>query len=62
MELTAFESQLKTNFHEKCVSLLLYPLIFQTPMKNTALLANAASAKFKTSNNAKVNVLTLLSK
>jgi hypothetical protein len=62
MELTAFESKLKTDFHEKCVSLLLYPLIFQTPMKNTALLANAAASKLKASKSAQVSVLTLLSK
>lgn len=62
LELPVFELKLKTDFHEKCVSLLLYPLIFQTPKKNITLLANAAAKKIKKSNGAKISVLALLSK
>lgn len=39
-ELVAFESKLITAFQKKSVSLLLYPLIFQTAKSNISLLTS----------------------
>lgn len=61
-ELVAFESKLITAFQKKSVSLLLYPLIFQTAKSSISLLANLSSgvgksASFKT----KISVLKSIS-
>jgi hypothetical protein len=60
-ELSSFESKLIASFQEKCVSLLLYPLIFQTSTNSLALLKTSSivtsSPKAK-----KVYVLSAISK
>jgi len=61
-ELSLFESKLVIAFQEKCVSLLLYPLIFQTSKNNVALLASAAASKIKASGTNKTTFLSALSK
>ena len=62
-ELSAFEGKLIAAFQKKCVSLLLYPLIFQTAKNNVAFLTNIASSGSKVSSEAttKINVLKSIS-
>jgi hypothetical protein len=42
-ELISFENKLFSSFHKKSVSLLLYPLIFQTTKTNVSFLANLSA-------------------
>jgi hypothetical protein len=61
-ELVAFESKLITAFQKKSVSLLLYPLIFQTAKSSISLLANLSSGTGKsTSFKTKISVLKSIS-
>jgi len=61
-ELSIFESKLVATFQKKAVSLLLYPLIFQTSGSNKLLIANLAlTAKNTSSFSTKVTVLKGLS-
>jgi hypothetical protein len=62
-ELILFETKLVTAFQEKCVSLLLYPLVFQTTKSNIALLSSVATkAIIKQPIATKVNILCSISK
>jgi hypothetical protein len=61
-ELSIFETKLIAAFQEKCVSLLLYPLIFQTSKNNVALLTSAVGSLVKTSSSNKTKILSALSK
>jgi len=59
-ELVAFEAKLVSAFQKKGISLLLYPLIFQTAKSNVSLLANLSSGVVASST-FKVNVSVLKS-
>ena len=60
-ELSAFENKLIAIFQEKSVSLLLYPLIFQSVKSSVALLTSAGAKKTQTSIK-KTSLLNLISK
>jgi len=60
-ELTLFEGKLITAFQEKSVSLLLYPLIFQTSKSNVTLLTSAAT-KVSSGYEKKAALLSAISK
>jgi len=60
-ELSAFGNKLVTAFQNKSVSLLLYPLIFQTAKSNISLLAGLSSKESSTTFLTKVSVLKSIS-
>jgi hypothetical protein len=61
-ELSAFERKLVGSFQEKCVALLLYPLIFQTSKDNIALLTSAtAGAQGGVGSSNKISILSSFS-
>jgi len=60
-ELSAFENKLIAIFQEKSVSLLLYPLIFQSVKSSVALLTSAGAKKTQISIK-KTSLLNLISK
>jgi hypothetical protein len=61
-ELLAFEAKLLVAFQRKSVSLLLYPLIFQTAKSNLSLLAGLSSkASASVTSMSKVSILKSLS-
>jgi len=61
-ELVLFESKLISVFQEKSISLLLYPLIFQTKKNTITLITSAAANSLPKQQSNKVNILTTLSK
>jgi hypothetical protein len=61
-ELSIFETKLIASFQKKCVSLLLYPLIFQTSQNSKLFIANLAlTTKQSSSFSTKVTILKNLS-
>jgi hypothetical protein len=60
-ELVIFESKLIGTFQKKGVSLLLYPLIFQTANNNLSLLSSLSVNSFAVSNVGKLKVSILKS-
>jgi len=61
-ELSVFESKLVATFQEKSVSLLLYPLIFQSSKSSVALLTSAATQKVASNSVKKITFLSSVSK
>jgi hypothetical protein len=61
-ELSVFESKLIMSFQEKSVSLLLYPLIFQSSKSPVLLLTSAATQKAVSGTLKKITLLSAISK
>lgn len=61
-ELSSFEGKLVASYQEKMVSLLLYPLIFQSAKNNITLLTSAATKVVQSTAAKKVDLLSAITK